>query len=59
MVRPFLENEETHKLLDSLTPWPRLGTSEDVAHCVVFLSSPEAEWVTGSMLTVDGAFTAR
>jgi NAD(P)-dependent dehydrogenase (short-subunit alcohol dehydrogenase family) len=58
-VRPFLENEETHKLLDSLTPWPRLGRSEDVADCVVFLSSPEAEWVTGSMLTVDGAFTAR
>jgi len=36
-----------------------VGTAEDVARAAVFLASDDAEWMTGSMLTVDGAFTAR
>jgi NAD(P)-dependent dehydrogenase (short-subunit alcohol dehydrogenase family) len=59
MVRSFLENDDTNKLLHDLTPWPRVGTPEDVARAAVFLASDDAEWMTGSMLTVDGAFTAR
>jgi NAD(P)-dependent dehydrogenase (short-subunit alcohol dehydrogenase family) len=59
MVRSFLEKEDTNKLLHDLTPWPRVGTAEDVARAAVFLASDDAEWMTGSMLTVDGAFTAR
>jgi hypothetical protein len=59
MVRSFLEVEDTNKLLHDLTPWPRVGTPEDVAKAALFLASDEAEWMTGSMLTVDGAFTAR
>lgn len=59
MVRSFLEKDDTNKLLHDLTPWPRVGTAEDVARAAVFLASDDAEWMTGSMLTVDGAFTAR
>ncbi|WP_175780641.1 SDR family NAD(P)-dependent oxidoreductase [Burkholderia anthina] len=59
MVRSFLEKEDTNKLLHDLTPWPRVGTAEDVARAALFLASDDAEWMTGSMLTVDGAFTAR
>lgn len=59
MVRPFLENPEVKASLESLTPWPRLGTAEDVAKAVVFLASDDSEWMTGSYVTVDGAFTAR
>ncbi|AON53782.1 SDR family NAD(P)-dependent oxidoreductase [Herbaspirillum seropedicae] len=59
MVRSFLEKEDTNKLLHDLTPWPRVGSAEDVARAVTFLASDDAEWMTGSMLTVDGAFTAR
>lgn len=59
MVRPFLEDKEVNAFLHELTPWPRLGTVEDVAKCAVFLASDDSDWVTGSMLTVDGAFTAR
>lgn len=35
----------------------RLGTPEEVAKAVVFLSSPQASWVSGSNLIVDGGFS--
>lgn len=59
MVRPFLEDADLKAGLESLTPWPRMGTAEDVAKAVCFLASDDAEWMTGSTVTVDGAFTAR
>ncbi|MFK7957943.1 MAG: SDR family NAD(P)-dependent oxidoreductase [Lysobacterales bacterium] len=37
----------------------RLGTPDEVARCVVFLSSPAASWVNGANLMVDGGFTKR
>ena len=42
-----------------LTPWPRLGTVSDIASAVAFLSSDESEWMTGTVLVVDGGYTAR
>jgi 3-oxoacyl-[acyl-carrier protein] reductase len=45
---------------ESLTkeiPAGRLGTPEDVAFMVAFLSSPAADYITGQTLTVDGGLT--
>lgn len=37
-------------------PWKRLGTPEDIARPAVFLVSDDADYVTGSVLRVDGGF---
>jgi 3-oxoacyl-[acyl-carrier protein] reductase len=32
----------------------RLGTSEDIAHGVLFFASEQASWITGQVLAIDG-----
>lgn len=39
------------------TPLGRLGTPEDIAGAVVFMTSPAAAWITGQVLVVDGGYT--
>ena len=39
-------------------PARRAGTPEEVAACIRFLASPEASYVTGTTLTVDGGLSA-
>ena len=38
-------------------PLKRAGTSDEVAHAVVFLASPLASYITGATLAVDGGMT--
>ena len=40
-------------------PQGRLGSPEEVANCIVFLSSSSASWVSGTNMVVDGGFTKR
>ena len=40
------------------TPLKRLGQPEDIVEAVRFFASPEAGWVTGSLLVVDGGTTS-
>lgn len=41
-----------------LNPNGRVGTTEDVAHAVAFLLSPQSRHITGQTLLVDGGWTA-
>lgn len=42
-----------------IVPLGRLGTAEDVARVILFLCSPDARFVTGQNLVVDGGLSAR
>jgi 3-oxoacyl-[acyl-carrier protein] reductase len=46
--------EESRKALTSQVPLGRLGSPEDVAHAVAFLASPQAGYITGETLHVNG-----
>ena len=59
MLRPYLDNPQVNKALHARSPWPELGTAQDVAKAVTFLSTEQSRWITGTLLTVDGGFTSR
>ena len=40
-------------------PWGRLGTPRDIGRSVVFLASDDADYITGSVLRVDGGIMVR
>jgi len=46
--------EDTRKAWLSAVPLDRFGTPEDVASAVCFLASPEASYITGQVLAVNG-----
>ena len=43
----------------ALLPWGRLGTPADIGQAAAFLCSAEADYITGSVLAVDGGFRAK
>ena len=47
-------SEEHQRLMLSSIPMGRFGTAEDVGWAVRFLASPEAGYITGQTLIVDG-----
>lgn len=40
-------------------PWGRLGTPDDIGHAALFLASADADYVTGSVVRVDGGYWLR
>ena len=65
IVTPMLEragitgNEEMRKYIEGLHPIGRMGAPEEVAKAVTFLCSPDASFIHGEALLVDGAYVAR
>ncbi len=39
-------------------PLKRVGTAAEVATAILYLSSPEAGFITGAALPIEGGFTA-
>ena len=57
LLRGRHDNEEKRKALTDRIPVGRLGTPEDVANLVLFLSSGQAGFICGQQVIVDGGST--
>ncbi|MFI9648085.1 SDR family NAD(P)-dependent oxidoreductase [Streptomyces sp. NPDC052040] len=49
--------EQQRERIEGRTPLGRLGTAREVADAVLFLASPEARFITGQSIVVDGGIT--
>ena len=47
-------SDEVKKAYMDTIPLKRFGTAEDIANCVAFLVSPEAAYITGQIISVNG-----
>jgi 3-oxoacyl-[acyl-carrier protein] reductase len=54
MTEPLLQDEETAARRLSRFALGRYGTPEEIASAFLFLASPEADYITGQVLCVDG-----
>lgn len=54
LAQKIVAKEESAAAIAALHPLPRLGTPDDIAAMTTFLLSPEASWMTGQVVRVDG-----
>jgi NAD(P)-dependent dehydrogenase (short-subunit alcohol dehydrogenase family) len=52
------ESPERHQSIVARIPMGRTGEPDDVAHCILYLASDEAKYVTGAEFVIDGGLTA-
>jgi 3-oxoacyl-[acyl-carrier protein] reductase len=58
MLDRFTGTEEGNDALIATVPMGRRGTPEELANAIVFLSSPEASYISGTVFEVDGGLSA-
>lgn len=58
LTEGVLSSPAFHQAVLDVTPVGRLGTPPEVAAAVAFLCGPEASWISGACLPLDGGFLA-
>jgi NAD(P)-dependent dehydrogenase (short-subunit alcohol dehydrogenase family) len=56
MTEERLQDEENVRAFLRYIPWGRIGEPSDIACAVAFLASDDADYITGTMLFVDGGW---
>jgi 2-hydroxycyclohexanecarboxyl-CoA dehydrogenase len=60
LLQQVMSGEKGARVLEAMTravPFHRLGTPEEIANAVAFFASPDADFVTGQVLSVSGGLT--
>ncbi|MFT4863937.1 MAG: NAD(P)-dependent dehydrogenase (short-subunit alcohol dehydrogenase family) [Ilumatobacter sp.] len=57
MMAYMLEDEERSEFVTSSNPRKRIGTAQDIAGAVIFLSSRAGAYTTGTVIPVDGGIS--
>jgi glucose 1-dehydrogenase len=55
--KELIEDPEQRREQEEQIPWGRLGEPEEIAAAIAWLAGPDAEYVTGTTLFVDGGMT--
>ena len=58
MLSRFTNTDENKAALVSTVPLKRLARPEEIAHAIVFVASPDASYMTGASIPVDGGMLA-
>jgi NAD(P)-dependent dehydrogenase (short-subunit alcohol dehydrogenase family) len=58
MVEHRMQDERFRKINIEMTPYPRLGSVEDIASTVAFLCSPGGSFINGQTIVVDGGWSS-
>jgi NAD(P)-dependent dehydrogenase (short-subunit alcohol dehydrogenase family) len=58
MVENRMQDERFRKINIEMTPYPRLGTIDDIASTVAFLCSPGGSFINGQTIVVDGGWSS-
>ncbi|MCY7417070.1 MAG: SDR family oxidoreductase [Chloroflexi bacterium] len=57
LTQRMVENEAMLRASEAMHPLGRVGEPEDVAALATFLVSPDAGWITGQVIAVDGGLS--
>ncbi len=55
-TRSAFEDEDDMQRANRHIPWRRVGTVEEIGKAVAYLVSPDADYITGANLRIDGGF---
>ncbi|HKQ80834.1 MAG TPA: SDR family oxidoreductase [Steroidobacteraceae bacterium] len=58
MTEGRLQDPRFRKINVEMTPYPRLGTVEDIASTIAFLCTPGASFINGQTIVVDGGWSS-